>query len=316
MSHSVPSLFDGFEDLMPEPSGKPARKIRSRKDNEAIPFSEDSKIPEKKDPPPPQEAELQFEAAEANFPENSPKAPETEAPGEKAKPDVLQNDHLNYIHKELPSQAVIPKRHSVIVLEDIVHKKKDIPEPEAEDISIEHLEPSEKEPEITEEPESEEPPLPEWNPEDIVPEKKDIPEPEAEVEDISTGHLELSEKEPEIAEEQEAEDFTLPEWELEDKYYSIGEVARLFQVNTSHIRFWTSSFRLKPRTTRKGDRLYSKEDIRQLRLIHHLVKEKKHTIKGAQEKLKLQKQNVHSGLTLRDTLITLREKLAELRDGL
>ena len=266
MSHSVPSLFDGFEDLMPEPSGKPARKIRSRKDNEAIPFSEDSKIPEKKDPPPPQEAELQFEAAEANFPENSPKAPETEAPDEKAKPDVLQNDHLNYIHKELPSQAVIPKRHSVIVLEDIVHKKKDIPEPEAEDVSTEHLEPSEKE--------------------------------------------------PEIAEEQEAEDFTLPEWELEDKYYSIGEVARLFQVNTSHIRFWTSSFRLKPRTTRKGDRLYSKEDIRQLRLIHHLVKEKKHTIKGAQEKLKLQKQNVHSGLTLRDTLITLREKLVELRDGL
>lgn len=109
---------------------------------------------------------------------------------------------------------------------------------------------------------------------------------------------------------------TLPEWDLEDKYYSIGEVSKLFGVNTSHIRFWTSEFSLKPRTTRKGDRLYSLDDIRKLRLIHHLVKEKKHTIKGAKEKLKTQRERVKSGLTLKDSLLQLRDKLVSIQSQL
>lgn len=108
----------------------------------------------------------------------------------------------------------------------------------------------------------------------------------------------------------------LPEWDLEDRYYSIGEVARLFGVNNSHIRFWTSEFKLKPRTTRKGGRLYNKEDIERLRLIHHLVKEKKHTIKGAREKLKVEKKAVAGGLSLKESLTELRDKLIAIRDHL
>jgi DNA-binding transcriptional MerR regulator len=105
----------------------------------------------------------------------------------------------------------------------------------------------------------------------------------------------------------------LPEWNLDKKYYTIGEVAQLFAVNTSHIRFWTNEFKLKPRTTRKGDRLYNPKDIAELRLIHHLVKEKKHTIKGAKEKLKAGKNDVNNKLDLKDSLINLRDTLLQIK---
>ena len=66
----------------------------------------------------------------------------------------------------------------------------------------------------------------------------------------------------------------------EKNYYSIGEVAAKFKVRTSHIRFWTVQFAMKVRTTRKGDRLYTPEDIEKLKVIHHLVKEQGFTIAG------------------------------------
>lgn len=108
----------------------------------------------------------------------------------------------------------------------------------------------------------------------------------------------------------------LPEWNLDKRYYTIGEVSQLFKVNTSHIRFWTNEFKLRPRTTRKGDRLYSPEDIAQLRLIHHLVKEKKHTIKGAKEKLKAEKGAVGNKLDLKDSLVSLKEMLVQIKEQL
>ncbi len=108
----------------------------------------------------------------------------------------------------------------------------------------------------------------------------------------------------------------LPEWNLDKKYYTIGEVAQLFAVNTSHIRFWTNEFKLKPRTTRKGDRLYNPKDIAELRLIHHLVKEKKHTIKGAREKLKVEKTGVNQKLDLKESLTGLRDMLLQIKEQL
>lgn len=108
----------------------------------------------------------------------------------------------------------------------------------------------------------------------------------------------------------------LPEWQLDKKYYTIGEVAQLFAVNTSHIRFWTNEFKLKPRTTRKGDRLYSPKDISELRLIHHLVKEKKHTIKGAREKLKAGKEGVNKKLDLKEALTDLKDMLIQIKEQL
>lgn len=122
--------------------------------------------------------------------------------------------------------------------------------------------------------------------------------------------------EPDATDSPEEPVTPLPEWTLEKNYYTIGEVAQLFQVNTSHIRFWTNEFKLKPRTTRKGDRLYSPADIAELRLIHHLVKEKKHTIKGAREKLKAEKAGVGHKLDLKESLSGLKDMLIRIREQL
>lgn len=108
----------------------------------------------------------------------------------------------------------------------------------------------------------------------------------------------------------------LPEWVLDKKYYGISEVAKLFNVNISHIRFWTNEFKLKVRTNKKGDRLYSPENITLLRKIYHLVKVKKHTIKGAQEILKNKPLQVDEELSLKDSLESLKKQLLVIRSNL
>lgn len=100
------------------------------------------------------------------------------------------------------------------------------------------------------------------------------------------------------------------------QYYSIGEVATMFKVKTSHIRFWTNEFALKVRTTRKGDRLYTPEQVRELRTIYHLVKEKGHTINGAKAKLKSRKKVGVQSIDLKDSLLQLRNKLLGIRNQL
>ena len=106
------------------------------------------------------------------------------------------------------------------------------------------------------------------------------------------------------------------DWKAEKQYYTIGEVAALFQVNTSHIRFWTNEFNLKVRTTRKGDRLYTGPQIMELKAIHHLVKERGFKLAGAKARLKEQKKKVVQALTLKESLTGLRDRLAILRDQL
>ena len=73
---------------------------------------------------------------------------------------------------------------------------------------------------------------------------------------------------------------------IEKVYYSIGEVAEMIDVTPSSIRYWESNFKeLAPRTNAKGTRYFTKEDIKTVRLINYLVKERGLTIKGAQQKL-------------------------------
>jgi DNA-binding transcriptional MerR regulator len=102
-------------------------------------------------------------------------------------------------------------------------------------------------------------------------------------------------------------------------YYTIGETAELFRVRTSHIRFWTIQFALKVRTTRKGDRLYTPENIERLKLIHHLVKEQGYTIAGAKTRLKelrnLSAEDVQKA-SLKGALLLLRKQLTVIRDQL
>ncbi|MEY4594377.1 MAG: hypothetical protein RIQ47_787 [Bacteroidota bacterium] len=77
------------------------------------------------------------------------------------------------------------------------------------------------------------------------------------------------------------------EKEIEKLYYTIGEVAQLFGVNTSHIRFWSNEFDIiRPATNKKGNRLYTREDLDNFRKIYHLVKEKGYTLRGAKTELR------------------------------
>lgn len=105
-------------------------------------------------------------------------------------------------------------------------------------------------------------------------------------------------------------------WVAEKQYYSIGEVATLFKVATSHIRFWTKEFDMRVRTTRKGDRLYAPDQIKELRAIYNLVKERGYTISGAKAKLKTDKKGAVETIDLKQSLLQLRNKLLHIRNQL
>ena len=122
---------------------------------------------------------------------------------------------------------------------------------------------------------------------------------------------------PEVKQKGTAANMALPEdWKGDKQYYSIGEVAALFKVKTSHIRFWTNEFKLNVRTTRKGDRLYTNEQIKELRAIHHLVKERGFTLTGAKAKLKTQKKMDVETVDLKTSLTSLRNKLVAIKNQL
>lgn len=108
----------------------------------------------------------------------------------------------------------------------------------------------------------------------------------------------------------------LSEWVAEKQYYPIGEVADLFNVRASHIRFWTNEFHLSVRTTQKGDRLYSPANIQQLRYIYHLVRERGFTIPGAKAVFAERKSARSNTLDLREALLRLRNQLQLLRNGI
>lgn len=74
---------------------------------------------------------------------------------------------------------------------------------------------------------------------------------------------------------------------FQKQYYGIGEVAAMFGVNISQIRYWEKEFpQLKPRKNGKGDRLFRPEDVKTLVLIHDLIRRRKFTLEGAREFLK------------------------------
>lgn len=103
--------------------------------------------------------------------------------------------------------------------------------------------------------------------------------------------------------------------QIEKIYYSIGEVAEMFNVNTSHIRYWENEFdELKPYKNKKGNRLFTKDDIEHLKLIYHLVKEKGLTIKGAKQKLKDNKSETVENHELIDRLQSIRQMLIDIKD--
>lgn len=103
----------------------------------------------------------------------------------------------------------------------------------------------------------------------------------------------------------------------EKNYYKIGEVSKAFNVNASLIRFWEKEFDiLQPRKNRKGDRMFSKEDIENLKLIYHLVKEKGFTLEGAKVKLKQEAKQVRENQSIIDRLENIKQELLKIKGGL
>ena len=100
-------------------------------------------------------------------------------------------------------------------------------------------------------------------------------------------------------------------------YYPISEVAKWFKVNTSLLRYWENEFDiLQPRKTRKGDRLFRYEDIRNLQLIYFLLRQRKFSIEGARTYLKQNKHQADVQAQLVQSLTKFKSFLLELRAGL
>ncbi len=98
-------------------------------------------------------------------------------------------------------------------------------------------------------------------------------------------------------------------------FYSIGEIAKMFNVNTSLIRFWEKEFDIiSPKKNPNGNRKFTKKDIYNFRIIYHLVKEKKFTLEGAKEKLRRDKKELANKIELKNKLLRLKSKLVELQE--
>ncbi len=107
------------------------------------------------------------------------------------------------------------------------------------------------------------------------------------------------------------------EFLFQKQYYSISEVAQWFSVNNSLLRFWENEFDiLKPRKTRKGDRLFRPEDVKSLQLIYYLLRQRKFSIEGAKQYLKENKKKADVQMQLMQSLTKIRAFLLELKANL
>lgn len=103
-------------------------------------------------------------------------------------------------------------------------------------------------------------------------------------------------------------------------YYSIGEVAKMLDVNASQLRFWEREFNnIKPKVNSRGHRIYTADDIQELRIVQYLLKDKRMTIEGAKLHLKDKKhtflENI-AGVNVIDELLKIKNELAEIRKEL
>lgn len=107
------------------------------------------------------------------------------------------------------------------------------------------------------------------------------------------------------------------ETEQEKRYYTMGEVAAMLEVNPSLVRFWEKEFDiLKPRKNKKGNRLFTPKDLENLKLIYHLVKERGFTLKGAKTKLKENKDDTAKVAQVVEKLKNIRQALDEMKRAL
>lgn len=101
------------------------------------------------------------------------------------------------------------------------------------------------------------------------------------------------------------------------RYYSIGEIAKAFNVNASLIRFWDSEFDiLKPKKNAKGNRMFTPEDVTNLQLIYHLVKERGFTLDGAKTHLKEGQKKTLDAFEIIQKLEDIKAQLVAIKNEL
>jgi DNA-binding transcriptional MerR regulator len=107
------------------------------------------------------------------------------------------------------------------------------------------------------------------------------------------------------------------EKKVEKLFYSIGEVAEMLDVPVSTIRFWENEFDiLKPRKNKKGNRLFTPPDIKNLKIIYHLVKEQGMTLAGAKKQLSAKWDETEHKYEISQSLLKIKSMLLEIRDNI
>ncbi len=108
------------------------------------------------------------------------------------------------------------------------------------------------------------------------------------------------------------------EFKIEKLYYTIGEVSEILGENTSLVRFWAQKFPeyIKPARNKKGNRLFTADDVTNFRLIHYLVKERGMTLEGASKRLKDNKSGVDRRVDVVEILSGIKDRLKEVSDSL
>jgi DNA-binding transcriptional MerR regulator len=107
------------------------------------------------------------------------------------------------------------------------------------------------------------------------------------------------------------------EKKIEKLYYSIGEVSRMLAVPISTVRFWENEFSiLKPMKNKKGNRMFTAKDIKNLTIIHRLIKEEGMTLAGVKRKLDGHWEEADHKFEIRDSLERIKSLLLELRDNI
>ena len=103
----------------------------------------------------------------------------------------------------------------------------------------------------------------------------------------------------------------------EKRYYTIGEVAKAFEVNTSLLRYWEKEFKeIQPKKKTSGVRKYTPQDVQNIKLSYHLLKEKGMTIEGAKNQLKDSKSSEENKMDVLKKLERIKKELENLRDNL
>ncbi|MBS0011914.1 MAG: MerR family transcriptional regulator [Bacteroidales bacterium] len=100
-------------------------------------------------------------------------------------------------------------------------------------------------------------------------------------------------------------------------FYSIGEVAEILGEQTSAVRYWENEFDIiKPQKNKKGNRMFTPEDVDKLKMIHYLLKEKGMTIAGVRKKMSENPDDMKKTHEVIQSLKEIREVLLEIRNSI